>query len=149
MPLPRLRLRLRTMMVLVALAAVGTGLFVWNHREQRRRTLLRQQTAIRLTAARKVEAKAQFEYAAGLITPGNYVQASRQLLEAERDASGGDAAGLAALVAHRDRVRKVCEELRARSKDPSAVSTPEDLISEAEAGLAEAEFWVARAEAGG
>lgn len=99
----------------------------------------------RIQAAQKALAANQAFFDQGTINIDRLIAASQHLMESERDAARTKADEIAPLRSHLERMKKIEERERSRFEVGSG-SIPN--VSEAEYHRTEAEYWLARAQAG-
>jgi hypothetical protein len=99
----------------------------------------------RVRAARQYLEATQTFFEQGTINIDRLIAASRCLMESERDAAGTRAGEVAALRSHAERMKKIVERERAKFEVGSG-SIPN--VQEAEYHRREAEYWLARTQAG-
>jgi hypothetical protein len=140
---------MRSVIAAIVLAVVAVGFVPLMRREARRAEFRRTQrhwAQVRVAVARANLERLE-NFAGPPVMPAKeYYRYSIRLMESERDLDGSRAARLAALVRHRDRMRRV---RRMVLDGPSYYLTQFDQRPEVELYVAEAELWVMRAKAGG
>jgi hypothetical protein len=99
----------------------------------------------RVKSAHKLWETHRTYFEQGMISIDRYIDASRCLMESERDAARTKADEIAALRGYLERMRKIEERERAK-REVGSGTIPN--VQEAEYHRREAEYWLARAQAG-
>jgi hypothetical protein len=141
-----LRWRLRSSIAVIAILALIFGGFSYLRSERRRESARRglKVIAIQKLAAAKTREEAFYAFFENsTVTGEQYARESIRLMEAERDAAGEERIPIAALIGHRDRMRRMMAFLeRGDEIHPGTSKTfGQDYF------LLEAEFWLAKAKA--